>query len=196
MSSVTNASQMLGNADDFNQDIGSWDVSNVTDMSQMFSNAKAFNNAGQTLANWDTGEVTNMSSMFYYAGEFAGLGLDSWDVSKVARMSNMFYFAKKFSADLKDWDLAGITGDSGSGYGFDGMFVQGSLLWSKTQLENLLIQWELEAEDHVNLRTTTDIRIYFSGHGFALSALSSDAQTAATELRDTHGWAISGISGL
>jgi hypothetical protein len=170
-------------------------MSNVTTTSSMFSSAELYNNNGQTLASWDITSVTVTSSMFNGADEFTGIGLESWDFSNVTRANAMFMAASKLEADLKDWDLASITGGSGTSFGMEHMFHQGTNEWSKTQLENLLIQWELEAEDHANLRNTS-IRITLSGHGFALSALSSDAQTAATELRDTHGWAFVGISGL
>jgi len=42
----------------FNQNIGSWDVSNVTDMSYMFQKTNLFN---QDLSSWDVNGVTSCS---------------------------------------------------------------------------------------------------------------------------------------
>jgi surface protein len=46
----------------FNQDIGSWNVSKVTDMHGMFWNAVDFN---QDISGWDVSKVTNMKAMFH-----------------------------------------------------------------------------------------------------------------------------------
>jgi surface protein len=42
VSLVTNMSELFRNKQQFNQDIGNWDVGNVTDMSLMFYGASAF----------------------------------------------------------------------------------------------------------------------------------------------------------
>jgi len=53
---VTNMNNMFKNDLSFNQNIGSWDVSNVTDMIGMFYQATSFN---QNLSNWVVTNVTN-----------------------------------------------------------------------------------------------------------------------------------------
>lgn len=100
---------------DFNQDIGSWDVSNVTDMSYMFSGAHNFN---QDIGAWDVSNVTDMSGMFSgfpYDG-YAPVtttnfnqDISSWNVSKVTDMSYMFSKAKDFNQDIGDWDMGQVT---------------------------------------------------------------------------------------
>jgi len=58
---VTSMHRLFEGANDFNQDISSWDVSNVTDMSEMFRNAGSFN---MDLSSWDVSNVTNCENVF------------------------------------------------------------------------------------------------------------------------------------
>jgi surface protein len=49
-------------AQDFNKDIGIWDVGNVKNVSNMFSTAWSFK---KDIGNWDVSNVTDMSHMFH-----------------------------------------------------------------------------------------------------------------------------------
>ena len=128
---ITEMSNMFTEVPDFNQKIGTWDVSNVTTMYGMFDGA-GFN---QDISNWDVSSVTNMGSMFSYTmfnhdisnwdvssvtnmnGIFAGTNfngdISSWNVSNVTNMEGMFNLNDDFNQDLSSWDVSSVT-DMGS----------------------------------------------------------------------------------
>jgi surface protein len=87
---------MFSNADVFNQDINSWNVSSVTDMNSMFSYADAFN---RDLNSWDVTSVTGMRHMFYAATSF-NQDLSGWCVSNIGTRPN------RFDDNASSWSLA------------------------------------------------------------------------------------------
>ena len=103
-SNITNMVLMFDHTR-FNQDIGSWDLSNVTDMNGMFDRARSFN---QDIGNWDVINVTNMESVFLGAESF-NQNISSWDVSGVIRMNDMFWNATAFNQDLSAWNVSNVT---------------------------------------------------------------------------------------
>ena len=105
LSGVTDMSNMFANANRFNGDISSWNVSQVTDMSYMFSAASDFD---QPLNGWDVSAVTTMSNMFSLAAVF-DRPLNGWNVSSVTDMSNMFYSAFAFNQSLNNWNVSDVT---------------------------------------------------------------------------------------
>ena len=83
---------MFYNADAFNQEISSWDLSNVTDMQLMFNSADAFN---QDVSTWDVSNVTDMSSMF----DNSGVSTDNYDNILIGWSSQALQSNVPFGAD-------------------------------------------------------------------------------------------------
>ena len=85
-SNVTRMTRMFLEVDDFNQDIGSWDVSSVTKMDLMFYEAESFN---QDIGSWDVSSVTDLTFMFQDAESF-NQNLSGWCVSHIASKPTAF----------------------------------------------------------------------------------------------------------
>ena len=85
----------------FNQDIGSWDVSNVTDMNMMF----LMTSFDQDISSWDVGNVTDMAYMFNFSSFNQPIG--NWNVSNVTTMKGMFSISS-FDQPIGDWDVSSV----------------------------------------------------------------------------------------
>ena len=118
---VTDMSYMFYNQSDFNQEIGTWDVSKVTNMLYTLGGnyysasavAGVFNNGGSdSIKNWNTGAVTNMSSMFSYQKDF-NQPIGNWDLSKVTNISQMFRSlvvgVSAFNQPIGNWNISAVT---------------------------------------------------------------------------------------
>jgi len=102
---ITDLSWMFYNAQIFNQDLSSWDVSSVTDMAGMFAIAYVFNG---DISGWDVSSVVDMNTMFMHAEDF-NQDIGSWDVSNVTSMSWMFQDNPDFNQNIGSWDVSNVT---------------------------------------------------------------------------------------
>jgi surface protein len=102
---IQDISGMFYNAQEFNQPIGGWNVSNVTDMSFIFCNATQFN---QPLGSWNVSRVADMSFAFCYASNF-NQPMADWDLSNVTAMSCMFAHATAFNQPIGAWNVSNVT---------------------------------------------------------------------------------------
>jgi len=91
----------FNNDPNFNQPIGSWDVSNVTDMSYMF----VYSPFNQPIGDWDVSSVTNMRNMFDDSS--FNQPIIDWDVSSVMNMRSMFQ-GSSFNQPIGDWDVSNV----------------------------------------------------------------------------------------
>jgi surface protein len=123
VSSCILANMFLNNTS-FNQNVGTWNVSNVTNMGNMFQNASMFNNdASNSIQSWYAPKCTTFSAMFSGASRFnqplpilvdtSGVdcslsfmfqndasfnqNVGAWNVSNVITMANMFQSASMFN---------------------------------------------------------------------------------------------------
>jgi len=153
-------------AENFNQDIGDWNVSNVVNMHRMFFCAYDFN---QDIGDWNVSSVTRMSELFLNANSF-NQNLTDWDVSHVENMYQMFYNAASFKGNISMWDISSATNL--------GMMFTGATLPTPIY-DNLLINWsQLPLKSGVT----------FSGGNSKYSA--GDAANARAYIISTYGWSI------
>jgi surface protein len=162
---------MFRNANTFNGDISSWDVSSVTDMRSMFSSATSFN---QNIGAWDVSSVTDMGSLFSFATAF-NQNIGAWDVSSVTDMRSMFLFATAFNQNIGAWDVSSVTHMAS-------MLNSSDL--NQTNYDALLVGWSA---------LTLQSSVILGASGLNYTASPSAAATARDVLTDPpNSWSISG----
>ena len=169
VSNVKSLSGMFYSAVSFTKYIGSWNVSNVTNMSYMFHSASAFN---QDIGSWDVSNVTDMSNMFKNATSF-NQPIASWNVSNVTDMNYMFAGATAFNQPLGSWDVSNVTNMSL-------MFANAKL--SIINYDATLIGWATRGSNGGVLKQG----VTFSGG----NSKYCNASGARDYLTNTYGWTI------
>lgn len=95
------------NCNQFNGNVGNWNVTNVTSFLQMFSGASIFNNAGvDSIKNWNVSNATQLGGMFTNSSFNQPIG--NWNTSKVTELSAMFN-GSTFNQDISKWNTSNVT---------------------------------------------------------------------------------------
>jgi surface protein len=114
-------------AEEFNQDLNAWDISNVSTLEGMFFGATAFD---ANISSWNTSNVKSMREFMTRASSFNG-DISQWDVSSVETMESMCTFeftchnelyvrhltsvlfaveyAQGFNANLLGWNTSSVV---------------------------------------------------------------------------------------
>ena len=131
-----NLTSMFNNADAFNQDVSSWDLSNASQLQNMFSQSSAFDNGGVAL-NWDDGFANNanISGMFFGATAF-NQPIGTWVTSNVTNMSQLFFGATAFNQPIGNWNTSSVTNMS-SMFQLAAAFNQPIGTWNTTSVTGM-----------------------------------------------------------
>jgi surface protein len=146
----------------FNQNIGNWDTRRVTNMSQMFQNQPNFNQdigtkqvtvSGSSYSAWTVSGVTTMSIMFGITNPNTTGGIigsfnngnspsiNNWDVRRLTGATDMFNYQTGFNQPINNWNISGVTTFSSSGFTTGFMFGKTFNDYSTANYDALLIGW-------------------------------------------------------
>jgi surface protein len=144
VSNVTNMGSMFSSAISFNQNIGAWNVSNVTNMSAMFDQAIVFN---QPIGSWNVSNVIYGQYMFRQAIIF-NQPIGSWNVGNVTNMSNMFSNASAFNQPIDSWNVSSVID-------MDSMFFNDPMFFGPSSFDQPIGSW--------NVGNVTNMSSMFAG---------------------------------
>lgn len=189
-SGITDMSELFQGADDFNQPIGSWDVSSVTAFNFMFHGANSFN---QDISSWDVSSATSMWAMFYQASDF-NQPVGDWDVSSVTTTRLMFSGASSFNQDISSWDVSSVV-SMWDMFAFAESFNQNLGSWDVSNVGNFTgFLWgaELSTENYDALlqgwsNLTLQMGVQFNARD---SQYTIDARDARQSIIENYEWTI------
>jgi surface protein len=119
VASASTMQQMFYGAPNFNQPIGSWNISNVTTILAMLGifYGPITGSFNQPLNNWNTSKVTDMGYVFAGQSNF-NQNIGSWNTSNVTNMLHMFNHPSSMPRDgvfnnggdssIKNWDVSKV----------------------------------------------------------------------------------------
>lgn len=163
LSNVEDASEFFYKASSFNQEIGHWNTAKFKNMTGMFSHALVFN---QALNDWNTREVTLMGRLFEGAMAF-NEAIDAWDTQNVTDMTLAFSAALNFNQPIDSWDTGNVAT-------MHGMFLNASAFnqslnaWSTQNVTDMSQMFKNASSFNGNIevwdtQNVTDMSEMFSG---------------------------------
>jgi len=123
VSKIQNFRRFFGLVDNFNQNIGNWNVGKGSVFNSMFfafstTTGGNFNNGNDpSIGNWDMSSAVDLSGMFTYQGKF-NQNIGAWDVSNVTTLASTFYgstvppygvFDNGGSDSINNWNTGNVT---------------------------------------------------------------------------------------
>jgi surface protein len=208
LSNVTSTAGMFAGAEDFDGNIGTWDVGGITDMSFMFYRALSFNRG--EIDGWDVSNVTNMRSMFETAINF-DQPLNLWDVSSVQSMHRMFAEAFDFNSAINLWDVSAVTDMSGmfrratsfngdlSGWNVGNVTNMSSMFESTNVFNGDISAWDVSSVTNMDgmflgaIAFSGDLSAWNVASVTTMSGMFSDAAQFNSDLS---GWDVSSVTNM
>ncbi len=104
LTQVSKMTSMFFAANNFNDDLNHWDVSNITQMNATFQQCTSFNG---NISSWNLENVGTTELMFGGASSFNS-DISQWNTSSINVIQRMFFGASSFNQDISGWDISNI----------------------------------------------------------------------------------------